>query len=262
MNRTHSTDPNQLPLHHNLSRPTDRLLMPMTHAPETGARKLAPVSGASVIQSGVEFFWHQILESDRTVFYFATKSGDHVIKILICDWSVINVVVVFICWSCKFCLYFRLLKLFNLFNLFSLFNVSWTDSEIESLITFYSSMLVSGARNVAAGMKNRRRFLESVIGIRNHVLDGVQTPHVTGQFWGQKGAGLWHVRQSIYSRWVTRGQNRYGAYADWVHEIGEWCILVPPGEYDWTVCLWQQCCVMSNYFEHLLYLACCYGRPA
>jgi len=38
----------------------------MTHASETGARKLASVSGASVIQSGTEFFWRQILESDRT----------------------------------------------------------------------------------------------------------------------------------------------------------------------------------------------------
>jgi len=59
--------------------------------------------------------------------------------------------------------------------------MSWTDSEIESLITFYSSMLVSGARNFAAGVKNRRqkptpvfwcRFLvpvsgACVIGIRN-----------------------------------------------------------------------------------------------
>jgi len=46
---------------------------------ETGARKLASVSGASVMLSGCEFFWRQILESDRTVFYFATESGDHVI---------------------------------------------------------------------------------------------------------------------------------------------------------------------------------------
>ena len=45
---------------------TETGLMPMTHAPETGARKLASVSGASVIQSGAEFFWRQILESDRT----------------------------------------------------------------------------------------------------------------------------------------------------------------------------------------------------
>ena len=94
------------------------------------------------------------------MFYFATESGDHVIKILTCDWSVINVVVVvFVCWSCKFCLYFRLLKLFNLFNLFSLFNMSWTDSQIKGLITFYSSMLVSGARNFATGVKIRHLTL-------------------------------------------------------------------------------------------------------
>jgi len=31
-----------------------------------GTRKLASVSGVSVIQSGAEFFWRQILESDRT----------------------------------------------------------------------------------------------------------------------------------------------------------------------------------------------------
>jgi len=102
------------------------------------------------------------------MFYFATESGDHVIKILICDWSVFNVAVVFVGWSCKFCLYFWLLKLFNLF---SLFNMSWTDSQVESLISFYSSVFVSGARNFATGVKNRRqkptpvfwrRFLERV----------------------------------------------------------------------------------------------------
>ena len=50
--------------------------MPMTHAPETGARtarKLASVSGASVIQSGAEFFWRQILESDRTFRIFRDR---------------------------------------------------------------------------------------------------------------------------------------------------------------------------------------------
>jgi len=62
--------------------------MPMTHAAETGARKLASVS---VMQSGAEFFWCQILESDRTVFYFATESGSRMIKILSSDWSVFNV---------------------------------------------------------------------------------------------------------------------------------------------------------------------------
>ena len=167
--------------------------MPMTHAPETGARKLASVSGVSVIQFGAEFFWRQILESDRTVLYFAIESGDHVIKILICDWSVINVVVVFVCWSCKFCLYSRLLKLFNLFNLFSLFNMSWTHSQIESLIAFYSSMLDSGARNFATGVKNRRqkltpvfwrRFLERV----SWALDGIQIPTREGAILRLTGA--------------------------------------------------------------------------
>ena len=35
--------------------------------------------------------------------------------------------------------------------------MSWTDSQIESLITFYSSVLVSGARNFATGVKNWRQ---------------------------------------------------------------------------------------------------------
>jgi len=59
--------------------------MPWTYAPVTGARKLSSVSVASVMQSGAEFFWRQILESNRTVFYFATESGNHVIKILSCE---------------------------------------------------------------------------------------------------------------------------------------------------------------------------------
>ena len=66
--------------------------MPMTRAPETGARKLASVSGTSVMRSGAEFFWRQILESNRTVFYFATESDSHVS----CDWSVFNIIVVFL----------------------------------------------------------------------------------------------------------------------------------------------------------------------
>ena len=88
--------------------------------------------------------------------------------------------------------------------------MSWTDSEIKSLITFYSSMLVSGARNFATGVTNRRqkptpvfwrRFLAPVsgacvFGIRptrvhnpngtsigqNYILDGVQIPLCEGNF--------------------------------------------------------------------------------
>jgi len=71
--------------------------------------------------------------------------------------------------------------------------MSWTDSQIESLITFYSSMLVSGARNFATGVKNRRqkptsvfwcRFLAPVsgacaIGIRHWSLADLQHINVT-----------------------------------------------------------------------------------
>ena len=35
--------------------------------------------------------------------------------------------------------------------------MSWTDGQIESSITFYSSVLVSGAINFATGVKNRRQ---------------------------------------------------------------------------------------------------------
>jgi len=70
--------------------------------------------------------------------------------------------------------------------------MSWTDSQIESLITFYSSMLVSGARNFATGMKNWRqkptpvfwcRFLAlvsgaCVIGISNNTTTTVLRPFV------------------------------------------------------------------------------------
>ena len=35
--------------------------------------------------------------------------------------------------------------------------MSWTDSQIKCLITFYSSVLVSGARNFATGVKNWRQ---------------------------------------------------------------------------------------------------------
>jgi len=40
---------------------------------------------------------------------------------------------------------------------YSVYLTSWTDSERESLITFYSSVLVSGAINFAIDVKNRRQ---------------------------------------------------------------------------------------------------------
>jgi len=32
------------------------------------------------------------------------------------------------------------------------------------------------------------------------------------------------------------------------------CKLASPGEYNWTVHVWRQCSLMSNYFDHLLIL--------
>ena len=41
------------------------------------------------------------------------------------------------------------------------------------------------------------------------------------------------------------------------------CTLAPTGEYDWTVHVRQRCCLMSNYFDHLLMLSffLLFGRP-
>jgi len=47
--------------------------------------------------------------------------------------------------------------------------MSWTDSQIESLITLYSSVLVSGARNFANGVHSdthtREQFLKLTAGL-------------------------------------------------------------------------------------------------
>jgi len=55
------------------------------------------------------------------------------------------------------------------------------------------------------------------------------SPHVKGRFWGRKRAGAGHVRRSIYSKRLGRGQDRYGAGADWgvldgVHVGATWWI--------------------------------------
>ena len=54
--------------------------------------------------------------------------------------------------------------------------------------------------------------------------------------------------------------DRYAVWvvdSDWPKEA---CVtwgahLAPPGEYDWTVRVWRQCSLMSNYFAHLLLLS-------
>jgi len=69
--------------------------------------------------------------------------------------------------------------------------MSWTDSQIESLITFYSSVLVFGARNFATGVKHRcqkptpvfwRRFLAPVSGACVMVIRSVSTVMVLSSF--------------------------------------------------------------------------------
>ena len=72
--------------------------------------------------------------------------------------------------------------------------MSWTDSQIKSLITFYSSVLVSGTRNFATGMKNRRqkptpvfwrRFLAPVSGACvMSIRCGCRSPTGRGNFRG------------------------------------------------------------------------------
>ena len=44
-------------------------------------------------------------------------------------------------------------------------------------------------------------------------------------------------------------------FANWCQCAHVGGTLAPPGEYDWTVCLWQRCGLMSNYFDHLLQYA-------
>jgi len=62
--------------------------------------------------------------------------------------------------------------------------------------------------------------------------------NVKGQFWGQKDASSGHVRRSIYSKRLSRGQKRCGCWLgvlDGVHI----------GKYNWTVHAWRLCVLMT-----------------
>jgi len=54
-----------------------------------------------------------------------------------------------------------------------------------------------------------------------------------------KGARPVRDRWSIYSKWLSRGQHRYGAAADW--GLLDGCTFVEPGECDWTVHVRRRC---------------------
>ena len=91
------------------------------------------------------------------MFYFATESGDHVIKILICDWSVFNVVVVVLSRVVSFvCIYLTYL-------IYSV-NMSWTDRQIETLISFYScnEFLYDPSCNDYHNRTKRRLFMDTL----------------------------------------------------------------------------------------------------
>jgi len=60
-------------------------------------------------------------------------------------------------------------------------------------------------------------------------------------FKGERGPG--HL-QLIYSKRLSRGQNRYGADADWD--------VLNGGVHWWTVCMRRWCDIMSSYIDHLL----------
>jgi len=53
------------------------------------------------------------------------------------------------------------------------------------------------------------------VGPRNHVLDGGKISTREWTIWRVKKGGPGHVRRSIYSKRLSRGQNWYRADADW-----------------------------------------------
>jgi len=91
------------------------------------------------------------------------------------------------------------------------------------------------------------------VGPRNHVLDGGQDPRTwRDNFDSEKGPTqdmLRHVRQSIYSKRLSRGQNLYDTDADW--SVLDGVHIGPPGKYDWTLRVRRRCCLTSNYFDYL-----------
>jgi len=52
------------------------------------------------------------------------------------------------------------------------------------------------------------------VGLSKHILDGGREPRAKMQFWGWKVAGPGHLQWSVCSKWLSRGQNWYGADAN------------------------------------------------
>ena len=107
------------------------------------------------------------------------------------------------------------------------------------------------------GWTDRDAVLWTALGPRNHVLDGVQIPHVKGQFWGGKGGPLWSIgtlRRELYKNgWTDR---------DAVKDVNScrpreacfrwgctWCNLANTTES--SIC-GDDAAFLSNYFQYLL----------
>ena len=90
-------------------------------------------------------------------------------------------------------------------------------------------------------------------------LMGSRSPHVNGQFWGQKEAIAWHPQTCLTADMLKVTQQQ-PALVHCACRLGctRWrCTSAPPGEFDWTVLLQRWCGLMSNYFDHLLLSLLC-----
>jgi len=89
--------------------------------------------------------------------------------------------------------------------------------------------------------------------LRKYTFRWGSSPHAwMGQFWGQKGLARdmsGHVQRLIYTKRLSRGQTRHGAEAEC--GVLDGAHLAPPGEYDWSIRVWQRCGLLSSYFVHL-----------
>jgi len=56
-----------------------------------------------------------------------------------------------------------------------------------------------------------------------------------------------------FGQWTQAGRRKHKFNHTQSYSYSSWDgTMAPPGEYDWTVRLWRRCCLMSNYFDHLL----------
>jgi len=58
--------------------------------------------------------------------------------------------------------------------------------------------------------------------------------------------------------YLNRSRCRLGFGLGWA-KVALWgwgCTVAPPGKYHWTIRVWRWCGLISNYFDHLLLLAC------